>query len=55
LEQLSALDILSYFLDMRGFDNGKYGPTCCGHPSAMVDRAIAQNATAFIKEKMRWA
>jgi hypothetical protein len=40
---------------MRGFfADGQFGPTCCGHPGAEVDVAIASSGAAFIKSKLGW-
>eukprot|EP00039_Didymoeca_costata_P026748 m.16561 g.16561 ORF g.16561 m.16561 type:complete len:385 (-) comp5732_c0_seq1:44-1198(-) len=52
--QTLAPEIKAVFLDQRPFLDGKYGPACCGHPSAMVDTAMALNGSAFIKETLGW-
>ena len=46
--------IKASFLDQRNYLNGTYGPSCCGHPSASVDKAISHGSIKRISEVMHW-
>ena len=52
--QAAARGIRAHFLDQRGFLSGKFGPACCGHPSAEVDAAMARSAAGFIQSVLGW-
>ena len=54
LDQASVLGIRAMFLDQRGFLDGKHGKSCCGHPSATVDRAMAEAGAAVIGNVTGW-
>ena len=54
LDQASVLGIRAKFLDQRGFLDGKHGKSCCGHPSATVDRAMAEAGAAVIGNVTGW-
>jgi hypothetical protein len=51
---LMAHGVKASFLDQRGFLDGSHGPSCCGHPSASVDQAMARKGAAFIQNIMGW-
>lgn len=49
-----ASGIKAHFLDQRGFLNGTYGSSCCGHPSTRVDEAMSKHGAAFISKVLDW-
>jgi hypothetical protein len=54
IKNVTARGVKAHFLDQRGFLNGTFGPSCCGHPSIEVDTAMATNGAAFIKTTLGW-
>lgn len=49
IQQSIDLQIKASFLDFRGFLNGTFGESCCGHPGSQIDQAMAKYATTVIK------
>jgi hypothetical protein len=54
ISTVRAHGVKAYFLDQRGFLDGKFGKGCCGHPSIAVDTAMASAGAAFIKKTLGW-
>lgn len=44
-----------HFLDHRGFLNGTFGKSCCGHPSARVDAAMADATISRLASVLGWS
>jgi len=57
IAKLTARGLKASLLDQRGFinSNATFGRPCAyGHPGSQIDRAMAKNASAFIKQVMEW-
>jgi len=55
LGNASASGLRAHFLDHRDFLNGTFGPSCCGHPGAQVDAAMASFSADVIARALGWS
>eukprot|EP00928_Gymnodinium_smaydae_P044250 TRINITY_DN29524_c0_g1_i1.p1 TRINITY_DN29524_c0_g1~~TRINITY_DN29524_c0_g1_i1.p1 ORF type:complete len:409 (-),score=51.62 TRINITY_DN29524_c0_g1_i1:396-1577(-) len=54
IDEAAQRGVQASFVDFRGFDNGTFGPTCCGHPSAEIDVAMADYGADVIARTLGW-
>lgn len=54
IENATAMGVKAHFLDHRGFLNGTFGPSCCGHPGAQVDAAMGKFGADVIATTKGW-
>jgi len=54
LANATAMGVNAHFMDHRGFLNGTFGPSCCGHPGAEVDVAMGKFGADVIAHTKGW-
>jgi len=54
LVNATAMGVKAHFLDHRGFLNGTFGASCCGHPGAQVDVAMGKFGADVIAHTKGW-